>query len=330
MLTLGSLFDGVGGWQLAGIRNGIKPIWSAEIEPFPIAVTKEHFPETIQLGDVTKIDGSKIPAVDIICMGSPCQDLSIANGSGRKGLEGEKSGLFFEAIRIVRQMRMSSGGVYPKVCILENVQGMLTSNEGMDFRTVLASYTDTEIPMPISRRWANAGLVRSRRCDVAWRSINSECYLPQRRERIFLICDFTKDRCASKILFVEKCLRRDIETKQEKESTSPTRTDGNIVETSRCYESYTFGGWRRCVKASPLRSSGGNYGGGSETIVEDNGYIRRLTPLESERLMGLPDDWTKINSKLCSQTARFRAIGNGMAQPIADWIMKRISEEIES
>ena len=110
MLTLGSLFDGVGGWQLAGIRNGIKPIWSAEIEPFPIAVTKEHFPETIQLGDVTKIDGSKIPAVDIICMGSPCQDLSIANGSGRKGLEGEKSGLFFEAIRIVRQMRMSSGG----------------------------------------------------------------------------------------------------------------------------------------------------------------------------------------------------------------------------
>lgn len=128
MLTLGSLFDGIGGWQLAGIRNGIKPIWSAEIEPFPIAVTKEHFPETIQLGDVTKIDGSKIPAVDIICMGSPCQDLSVAK-SDREGLQGEKSGLFFEAIRIVRQMRMSSGGVYPKVCILENVQECLQATK---------------------------------------------------------------------------------------------------------------------------------------------------------------------------------------------------------
>lgn len=111
MLTLGSLFDGIGGWCLASVRAGIKPVWSAEIEPFCCEVTKRRFPTVKQLGDVTKIDGAKIEPVDIICAGSPCQDLSVANGR-REGLEGSRSGLFFDAIRIVRQMRNATGGVH--------------------------------------------------------------------------------------------------------------------------------------------------------------------------------------------------------------------------
>lgn len=107
-LTLGSLFDGIGGWQLAAIHNGIKPIWSSEIEPFPLAVTKLRFPGTIQLGDVTKLDGACIPPVDIVTASSPCQDLSVAGK--REGLKGERSGLFINAINIVRRMRMSTGG----------------------------------------------------------------------------------------------------------------------------------------------------------------------------------------------------------------------------
>lgn len=110
MLTLGSLFDGIGGWLLAAEHNGVKPVWSSEIEKFPMAVSKHHFPEVEQLGDITKIDGANIKPVDIICAGSPCQDLSLAQGGNRKGLQGERSGLFRTAISIVRQMRMSTGG----------------------------------------------------------------------------------------------------------------------------------------------------------------------------------------------------------------------------
>lgn len=108
-LKLGSLFDGIGGWCLSAVRNGIEPVWSSEIETFPMEVTKKHFPNVKQLGDIRNIDGSKIEPVDIITAGSPCQDFSVANGE-RKGLEGERSGLFTESVRIIRQMRMSTGG----------------------------------------------------------------------------------------------------------------------------------------------------------------------------------------------------------------------------
>lgn len=113
MLTLGSLFDGIGGWQLAAIRAGIKPIWSSEIDRFPIAVTKKHFPNTLQLGDIKNIIGSKIPKVDIVTMGSPCQNLSIAGN--REGFNGKESGLFKEAIRIIRELHSFYGGGYTKI-----------------------------------------------------------------------------------------------------------------------------------------------------------------------------------------------------------------------
>ena len=118
-LTLGSLFDGLGGWLLAAKENGIRPIWSSEIDDFPMAVSKYHFPEVQQLGDITKLDGAELPPVDIICAGSPCQDLSIAGK--RKGLAGERSGLFRKAIDIVRGMRKATNGEYPKWFVWENV-----------------------------------------------------------------------------------------------------------------------------------------------------------------------------------------------------------------
>ena len=121
MLTLGSLFDGIGGWLLAGRHAGVTPVWASEIEPFPRSVTARHFPNVKQLGDITQIDPDEIEPVDIICAGSPCQDLSVAGK--RKGLDGERSGLFRTAVDLVRRMRERTAGKYPRFFVWENVPG---------------------------------------------------------------------------------------------------------------------------------------------------------------------------------------------------------------
>ena len=198
-LKLGSLFDGIGGWPLAASKYGISPVWASEIETFPIAVTEKHFPSMKQLGDITAINGTDIEPVDIICMGSPCQDLSVAGK--RKGLSGARSGLFMDAVRIVREMREATNGKYPKFVIWENVPGAFSSNKGNDFRAVLEEITESSIPMPKSGRWATSGMVRSSSCEVAWRILDAQYWgVPQRRKRIFLVADF-RGQCSAEILF---------------------------------------------------------------------------------------------------------------------------------
>ena len=155
MLTLGSLFDGIGGWLISAKRNGIRPVWASEIEPFPIAVTKHHHPEVMHLGDITKLDGAKIEPVDIITSGSPCQNLSVAGN--RKGLAGNESGLFYESTRLLREMRTETNGRYPRFYVWENVTGAYSSNKGRDFRSVLESLTETHVPMPGSGYEQGAG-----------------------------------------------------------------------------------------------------------------------------------------------------------------------------
>ena len=200
-MTLGSLFDGIGGWLLAARYAGVTPVWASEIEPFPCSVTVRHFPDVKQLGDITQIDPDTLPPVDIICAGSPCQDLSIAGK--RKGLDGERSGLFRTAVELVRRMRIRTGGRYPRFFVWENVPGAFSSNKGADFRAVLEEIGQTEIPIPPNGKWANAGLAELPQCDIAWRVLDAQYWgLPQRRRRIFLVADFAaRDRCAGEILF---------------------------------------------------------------------------------------------------------------------------------
>ena len=135
MIKVGSLFDGIGGWLLAATHSGAAPTFSCEIDPFPASVSHAHFPDVIQYGDVAKVKGDEIEPVDIICAGSPCQDLSVAGE--RKGLSGNRSSLFYEALRIVREMREKTNGLYPKFFIWENVTGAFSSNGRRDFQTVL-------------------------------------------------------------------------------------------------------------------------------------------------------------------------------------------------
>ena len=156
-------------------------------------------------GDVTQLHGGKLPPVDIVTFGSPCQGLSMAGQ--RRGLADERSGLFMEAIRIIDEMREATHGRYPRFALFENVPGALSSAGGRDFAAVLQSFTKAQIPMPYSGRWANAGMVRGGGVDLAWCVYDAQYFgTAQRRRRLFLVCDFA-GKCAGEILFVPKSLR---------------------------------------------------------------------------------------------------------------------------
>lgn len=432
-LTLGSLFDGLGGWQLAALRNGVRPIWSSEIEAFPMAVTKKHFPDTLQLGDITRLDGAIVPPVDIICAGSPCQGLSIS-GKG-KGLNDERSGLFRKAIDIVRGMRTTTNGEYPKFFIWENVPGAFSTNQRHDFQAVLEEITETKIPMPVSGQWAEAGMVRSGKCDIAWRVLDAQYWgVPQRRKRIFLIADFRdKQLRNTAVLFERESVPGDtapggndgqgdaerVKGNIDEASRSvvgadiynTTNTTGNttaqnhggvvVVENKHCEAYAVHENQQACITLKPvanaMQTGGGKPGQGypctlqpqkqayrfdsmakrlpgvekmeqyavdfgrtgdriqmnatqSKTLLglagggaaktgwyhlkkegdNMNYIVRRLTPVECERLQGLPDRFTDVecNGKPASDSQRYKAIGNGMAQPCADFVLSKVVQAL--
>ena len=201
-LTLGSLFDGSGGFPLGGILSGITPVWASEIEPFPIRVTTKRLPFMKHYGDISQMDGGEIEPVDIITFGSPCQDMSVAGK--RDGLDGSRSSLFYEAIRIVKEMRCKTNGKQPRYIVWENVPGAFSSNKGEDFRCVLESICrvkDEQCDVPRPEKWPYAGEIMGEDFSVAWRQLDAQYWgVPQRRKRIFLVADFAGGS-AGKILF---------------------------------------------------------------------------------------------------------------------------------
>ena len=208
-LTLGSLFDGSGGFPLGGLISGITPIWASEIEPFPIRVTSKRLPFIKHYGDISSLDGGKIEPVDIITFGSPCQDLSIAGK--RDGLDGERSSLFYEAIRIVKEMRCATDGKKPRYIVWENVLGAFSSNKGEDFRCVLEGVChikDETLSVPKIDKWKQAGSIVGDYFSLAWRVLDAQYWgVPQRRKRIFLVADFAGGS-AGEILFKSEGLSR--------------------------------------------------------------------------------------------------------------------------
>lgn len=203
MLKLGCLFSGAGTWELAAENHGIKAVWASEIEPFPIAVTTKNLPDMKHLGDVRNVKGNEIEPVDILAFSSPCQDISLAGG--RKGLAGKESGLFHEAIRVIKEMREETNGKYPRILIWENVPGAFSSNQRKDFRTVLEELcrikdSEAAIPQP-DKKWNKAGSIMGDDYSIAWRQLDAQFFgVPQRRKRIFIVCDLN-GQCASEILF---------------------------------------------------------------------------------------------------------------------------------
>lgn len=306
LVKLGSLFSGSGGFELAGQRSGITPVWASEIAPFPTLVTYRRFPDMARFGDVSKIDGAGVPEVDVVTFGSPCQDLSVAGR--REGLTGSRSGLFFEAIRIIKQMRAASGGRYPRFVVWENVPGALYSNKGADFHEVLGQIVSvkdekkaSELPRP--GKWSQAGAIVADGFSAAWRVLDAQYFgLPQRRKRIYLVTDFA-GRSAPEILF---------ERGRESEPSCPIRAEervlaGKIKESPGKIDAAVFGfNAVHPERNDPYRSFGVelnvsktldtsglaptcNQGG---VAVVEGTDIRRLTPTECARLQGFPDWWT--------------------------------------
>lgn len=203
---------------MAASMCGITPVMAAEVEPYPIAVTKSRFPKMKHLGNVQNVRGGEIEPVDIITFGSPCQDLSVAGK--RKGLkhaengddETTRSGLFMEAVRIIKEMREATNGVYPRYAVWENVPGAFSSNKGEDFRTVLdelikISEPDAVMPDVPKAGWAYADCYSGDGWSLAYRVFDAQYWgVPQRRRRIYLVADFRGGR-AGEILFEREGVR---------------------------------------------------------------------------------------------------------------------------
>lgn len=269
MLTLGSLFDGIGGWLLAAQHAGIKQLWRCEIDEYPRAVSEYHFPDVNSYGDIRKVHGNEIAPVDIICAGSPCQNLSLAGN--RKGLQGSESSLFYESIRILKEMRDATNGKYPRFFVWENVVGAFSSNHGNDFRTVLEEIGQTKTPMPESKRWATCGMVRVPLCDIAWRTLDAQYWgVPQRRRRIFLVADFAEsNRCAAEILFVEKGVPGDSQKGSGEKQNPPNGARTGVKGTGdvKTYSAQSYTEIKESNSAATLKARGGVLGGGTENYV---------------------------------------------------------------
>ena len=241
MLKLGSLFDGAGTFPLAGKLCGVKPVWASEIEPFPVSVTEKRLPTMKHLGDITKVNGADIEPVDIITFGSPCQDLSVAGK--RAGLDGERSGLFMEAVRIIKEMRGATNERYPQIAIWENVPGAFSSNKGEDFRVVLEELckicdSTISISRPTNKRgkpvkWEHDGFIVADGFSIAWRLLDAQFWgVPQRRKRIFLVADFG-GQCAGEILFECGGLSRNFTQSREKEQGVRPSVENGIGKANR-------------------------------------------------------------------------------------------------
>jgi DNA (cytosine-5)-methyltransferase 1 len=401
-MTLGSLFDGIGGFPLAACRAGINPVWASEIEVAPISITKRHFPVMCHLGDITKINGGDIEPVDIISFGSPCQDLSISGL--RAGLDGKRSGLFMQAVRVIKEMRNATNGKYPTTVIWENVPGAFSSNKGRDFKTVIQEIAciaeaGVSIPRPSEKSgWLAAGGIVGDCWSLAWRVLDSKYWgVPQCRKRIYLVADFTS-RCAGEILFNQESDTGNNEKGENEGSRLAGNTEsgdkefvidigyssdriqvnpklsvtlkanggGNGSKTGLYYlpvtycivgntidrtaksggngkgvieeTSYTlntvdrhavFTGFQDtvgCLCARDSKGVGNQYVNENKCVFNNKYEIRRLTPLECERLQGFPDGWTELghDGKRISDNQRYKALGNSVAIPCVEFILRQI------
>ena len=283
-LTMGSLFSGSGGFELASAIFGIEPRWASEIEPLPMLITKKNFPDMPHHGDIRYMNGGKVEAVTVIAGGSPCQDMSVAGQ--RAGLDGSRSNLFHEQIRIIKEMRehdrkAGRTGKYirQRFMVWENVPGAFSSNKGKDFQAVLqaiVSVTDdtATVPLPPKGKWQSAGCIMGDTYSIAWRTLDAQYWgVPQRRKRIYLVADFGGGT-APKILFEREGLSRDFaESREAWQRTAGDIKEGTHKAGTENVECYDISDRRRVAdksEVSPTLTTKMGTGGNNVPIVLEN------------------------------------------------------------
>lgn len=332
-----SLFSGIEAATVAWEPLGFEPVAFAENAKAPAQLLKENYPSVPNLGDVTRITESDIKAlgtIDLVIFGSPCQDLSIAGK--RAGMAGERSGLFYDAIRIIQWAREHNR---LRFALWENVKGALSSQQGRDFASVvgeLAGCSNFSVP---ENGWGKEGAALGDVGLVEWSVLDAQWFgLAQRRERVFALADFGNWSSRPPLLLERDSLRGDSAPSRQGEQAAPNQFSYCIGQPTQPYRlnSYVFTGG----SSNSMRSKNGvackvaevsptldttmpcpakNQGGVG--VVQDS-YLRRLTPLECERLMGFPDHHTAA----LSNTKRYETLGNSMAIPVLRWIGGRIAQ----
>lgn len=322
-MTMGSLFDGIGGFPLAAIHNGIIPVWASEIEAFPIQVTKLRFPQMQHTGDITKLNGKTLPLVDVICGGSPCQDLSVAGQ--RRGLAGERSGLFMEQVRIVKEMRNADENrglpdhlVRPRYLVWENVPGAFSSAQGEDFRAVIEEIVRIKdsachVPRPDTGRWEPAGAtILGDRFSLAWRVLDAQYWgVAQRRRRIFLVADFG-GHTAPQILFEQDRLFGDSsESQSAGQGTAGTASQGTDHTGGTCLTPWDVQSRRIFSEDTVWPALYGGEGGG-------HGYIQKKEQENAEQVLCLNDQGGERMDITEGFTATLRAGMSGHPPLVAE------------
>lgn len=348
-LTYASVCSGIEAVSVAWDDLNLKPIWFSEIEPFPCAVLAHHYPTIPNHGDMTtlpeRILSGEIEAPDILVGGTPCQAFSVAGL--RKSLEDNRGNLTLVFIRILNAINTIRRklGKPDAILLWENVPGVLSTRDNAFGCFLAALLGESKELVPTMGKWTGAGIVRSDRREIAWRILDAQYFgVPQHRRRVFLAAG-SRNRRVAEILF-----------EQPGESRNPEQGEKKGKESAAFIES-SFGTYRKSDVGGTVKRTGGALSGGSETLIVNIGAtlstgfggrgvdsdqvcngncvinfpkVRKLTPVECERLQGFPDNYTLIPwrnkpAEQCPDTPRYMAIGNSMAVPVMRWIGKRIT-----
>lgn len=301
LLTIASFFSGIGGFELGFERAGFQTTMQCEIEPFCNLILEKHWPSVKRFKDIREITSDAIPAATVWVGGFPCQDLSLARMGKREGLKGSKSGLFHEFARLV-------GERLPRILVIENVAGLLSSHQGKDFAVLLGTLAELGYAL-------------------GWRTLNSKNFgVPQSRQRVYIIGCYRDGRGPGEILFEPECGKgHPAACESDKKKPTPSLPDviGDPRGSGPVIQSIAY-----CLYATSARHTGTDWSR-NYVCYPAQGRIRRLIPSECEAVMAFPNKWTVPKSNTIQgealDSARYHALGNAVTPPVAEWLAKRIS-----